>query len=242
MGRQVVPSTRTKKLASSPCMNSSITTSAPASPKAPPKAASMAAQASASVMATVTPLPAASPSALTTIGAPVRAMWARAAAASVKRAQAAVGAPTASQISLVNAFDASSIAAAREGPKTRIPASRSASATPAASGASGPMTTRSIACSSQNAATACPSRIARSAQRAMAAMPALPGATISRSHLGFCRIAQASACSRPPPPRMRMFMPVPPCRPLRMSGRLIWRAPPAHKARRTCKPPGRHAI
>ncbi len=38
-----------------------------------------------------------------------------------------------------------------------------------------------------------------------------PGATISRSHLGFCITAQASACSRPPPPRIRMFMP-PPCR------------------------------
>ena len=205
-GRQVVPSTRTKKLASSPSMNSSITTSAPAAPKAPPKAASTAPSASASVMATVTPLPAASPSALTTMGAPMRRMYSRAPSASSKRAQAAVGAPQASQISLVKALDASSRAAACDGPKAAIPAARSASATPAASGASGPITTRSIACSSQKATTAAPSSIASSAQRAMAAIPAFPGATISRSHFGFCRMAQASACSRPPPPRIRMFM------------------------------------
>jgi hypothetical protein len=46
--------------------------------------------------------------------------------------------------------------------------------------------------------------------RQLLAMPALPGATISRSHFGFCRTAQASACSRPPPPRIRMFMRAPP--------------------------------
>ena len=45
-----------------------------------------------------------------------------------------------------------------------------------------------------------------------AAMPALPGAAIILSHLGFCSVAQASACSRPPPPRMRMFMAGSPCR------------------------------
>ena len=50
-----------------------------------------------------------------------------------------MGAPQASQISLVKAFEASSRAAAAEGPKVRRPAARVASATPAASGASGPI-------------------------------------------------------------------------------------------------------
>ena len=69
-GRAVVPSERQKKLASSPVRHSSITTSAPARPMRPAKQASTAATASSRVAATVTPLPAASPSALTTIGAP----------------------------------------------------------------------------------------------------------------------------------------------------------------------------
>ena len=69
MGSTFSPSQRMKKLASSPSMNSSITTSAPALPNSPPNMSSMAASASDSVMATMTPLPAARPSALTTIGA-----------------------------------------------------------------------------------------------------------------------------------------------------------------------------
>ena len=66
-----LPSAMTMKLASSPAMNSSITTRWPASPMPPPASImSMAACASASVIATTTPLPAASPSALMTMGAP----------------------------------------------------------------------------------------------------------------------------------------------------------------------------
>src|ERR1700737_3669865 len=38
------------------------------------------------------------------------------------------------------------------------------------------------------------------------AMPALPGAQTSLSVSGLAAIFQASACSRPPEPRMRMFM------------------------------------
>ena len=62
-----------------------MTTSLPALPKAPAKQASMAASASARVVAMVTPLPAASPSALTTIGSFCPARYALALAASVKR-------------------------------------------------------------------------------------------------------------------------------------------------------------
>ena len=68
MARQSVPSDRMKKLASSPAMNSSMTTDI--SPNSPSKMSSMAAWACSTVSATVTPLPAASPSALTTMGAP----------------------------------------------------------------------------------------------------------------------------------------------------------------------------
>ena len=73
-GSACSPSHSTKNEASSPCMNSSTTTSAPASPKPPPNIMSTAASASASVIATTTPLPAARPSALTTIGAPCSRM------------------------------------------------------------------------------------------------------------------------------------------------------------------------
>ena len=70
-----LPSTMTMKLASSPSRNSSMTTRAPASPSLLPESmSSTAACASSSVMATTTPLPAARPSALMTIGAPMRSM------------------------------------------------------------------------------------------------------------------------------------------------------------------------
>src|SRR6056297_1742813 len=207
IGRTSVPSQSTKNDASSPLMTSSITTSAPAPPKAPPNMSSMAASASATVSATITPLPAASPSALTTMGAPCARTWSFAGPAAVNRAQAAVGAPAASQIALVKCFEASSSAAACEGPNTKRPASRSRSLTPAASGASGPMMINSIALPSQKLTTAAPFSISRLAHSAICAMPALPGATISLSHLGFCITAQAMLCSRPPPPRIRIFMP-----------------------------------
>ena len=70
-GSTLRPSTITMKLASSPARKSSTTTRAPAAPSAlPTSMASIAACASATVLATTTPLPAARPSALTTIGAP----------------------------------------------------------------------------------------------------------------------------------------------------------------------------
>ncbi len=70
-GSTLRPSTSTMKLASSPARKSSTTTRAPASPiEWPTSIASIASVASATVVATTTPLPAARPSALTTIGAP----------------------------------------------------------------------------------------------------------------------------------------------------------------------------
>src|SRR6476661_8713987 len=111
--------------------------------------------------------------------------------------------------SLVKPLDPSSWAAAASGPNTAIPALRSASATPATNGPSGPTTTRSMAllfASSTTAAGSHGSAITQSAQRAT---PGLPGAAISRSQLGDCLSRQASASSRPPDPKSRIFMDLP---------------------------------
>ena len=79
-------------------------------------------------------------------------------------------------ISLQNAFEPSSCAAALVGPKHRIPAPVSASARPATSGASGPTTTRSML--SRVAAATIPSMSSAltGITRASSAIPALPGA------------------------------------------------------------------
>ena len=103
----------------------------------------MASSAASSESGTTTPLPAASPSALTTGGWSWRRAYSRAASASRNVALAAVATPARAIISLAKAFDVSSRAAARLGPKTGTEAATSASATPAANGPSGPMTTRS---------------------------------------------------------------------------------------------------
>ena len=60
--------------------------------------------------------------------------------------------------SLAKALEPSIRAAAALGPKQAIPAARTASATPATSGTSGPITTRSACQASAPAATACGSR------------------------------------------------------------------------------------
>ena len=75
-GKALWPSHNTMKLASSPVKNSSITTRAPPALCVTPKRLSssmksIASWASAKLMATTTPLPAAKPSALMTIGAPL---------------------------------------------------------------------------------------------------------------------------------------------------------------------------
>jgi hypothetical protein len=67
-GSTCSPSTITMKLASSPSRNCSTTTVSPALPRLPANMASMAAIASSAVGAMTTPLPAARPSALTTMG------------------------------------------------------------------------------------------------------------------------------------------------------------------------------
>src|SRR3954469_127129 len=117
--------------------------------------------------------------------------------------------PLARHRSLVNPFEPSSCAAAALGPKTAIPALRSASATPATNGASGPTTTRSMALALASSTTARASHGSAGTPSAHRAMPGLPGAASSLPQLGDCLRRQASASSRPPDPKSRIFMDLP---------------------------------
>jgi hypothetical protein len=130
----VVPSVTANSDTSGPSRNASITTV----PQV--RACALAAARSA---VTSTPLPAARASSLTTYGGP-KAASARSAPAAVEQVtDAAVGMPASAMTCLANDFDPSMRAAAASGPKQAMPSSRSASAAPATSGASGPITTRS---------------------------------------------------------------------------------------------------
>src|SRR6516165_164327 len=198
----------TMKLASSPSRNSSTSTSRPASPNWPANMASAAAIAASVEGTMTTPLPAASPLAFTTSG--VR--WPRTQAGSklsrVKVAERAVGMPCRRRNSLAKAFEPSSLAAARRGPKQLKPASAKASAMPATSGASGPTMvrpTRSARASWRRAAmSSAATPMLRT--RGSPAVPALPGATSTSVTRAAAAHFQASACSRPPPPTIRIFI------------------------------------
>ena len=135
-----------KNETSGPVRHSSRTTRAPASPNARSSmAARMAASAAAASGATTTPLPAARPSALTTTASPnsPRRTTSMASAAEWQTRYRAVGTPCRDMNTLANALLVSSCAAARVGPNSGRPDAPKRSATPAASGASGPTTVRS---------------------------------------------------------------------------------------------------
>src|SRR5205085_6136667 len=87
--------------------------------------------------------------------------------------------------------------------------SRTTSATPATSGAPGPMTTRSTALRVAASTTAAGWQASIGTHSAHRPMPGLPGAAISLSQLGDCLRRQASASSRPPEPRSRILMDLP---------------------------------
>src|SRR5215469_4531707 len=198
----------TMKLASSPGRNSSITTSRPASPKRPANIASAVASASVADAAITTPLPAARPLAFTTSGVRCARTQAGSKLARVKVAERAVGMPCRRRNSLAKALEPSSCAPARRGPKHFSPAAANASTMPATSGASGPTMvrpTRSVAASRTRAAT---SSAATSTLRTRGSMavPALPGATSTSVTRAAAAHFQASACSRPPPPTIRIFI------------------------------------
>ena len=196
-------------------MNSSTTTVRPASPNAPSSRQSATARSASSRLAqTMAPLPAARPSVLTTTGAPSSRQYARAASARVKTRKAAVGIPWRAIRSFAKTFELSILAAAWLGPKTDMPAARSRSARPRASGNSGPTTTRSGRSRRASATSSSTAPSFTGAQSACAAMPGFPGAATRAPRRGLCASFHASACSRPPPPTSSTFTRRPPRTPL----------------------------
>src|SRR6478735_5711273 len=105
--------------------------------------------------------------------------------------------------SLANALDPSSRAAAADGPKHEMPATRTSSAMPATRGASGPITTRSLRSRAARPATAAPDIGSAPACSATAAVPALPGAHANAVTFGSDASARHNACSRAPEPTTR---------------------------------------
>ena len=165
------------------------------------------ASASSTVSHTTAPLPAASPEAFTTTGAPRSRTYDSASAASLKVRCAAVGTPASTISSLAKALLASIRAASAEGPNTATPCFRKRSAIPAASGASGPTTARSMRCDDAHPASASTSPGPIGTGRASSPMPPFGWVTYSSAR-GASRLSlQSRACSRPPLPttRMRMF-------------------------------------
>ena len=118
-----------------------------------------------------------------------------------RRCASAVGTPAAAMTSLAYALDPSICAAGADGPKQAMPCSRTASATPATSGASGPMTTSSARRCSASAATCAASRDRGRAQDCRPAgrfLRCLASTTAATPHRRLS--ASTRACSRPPPP------------------------------------------
>src|SRR4051794_24719164 len=112
----------------------------------------------------------------------------------------AVGTPAAAITCLAKDLLPSSCAACSDGPKQAMPASRTASAAPATSGTSGPMTTRSARHSTASAAIASGSPTGTASGSATARVPALPGAQASALTAGSEERATHRACSRAPEP------------------------------------------
>ena len=100
----------------------------------------------------------------------------------------------------------SSLAVAALWPKTGIPSSRKASASPATSGTSGPMITRSGRASRAQAASAGTSSTARGRQVPSWPRASLPGAAHSSTGVFPPLSFKAMACSRPPEPIKRIFI------------------------------------
>src|SRR6476469_2130879 len=197
----VSPSLMQKTDTSGPSRNSS-TTSRPSGLARQARACSTA---TSRESVTTTPLPAASPSSLTTGGAPSASRAASTSSIVVHTWASAVGTSAQAMTSLAKDLLPSRRAASAEGPKTANPASRHTSATPATRGASGPTTTRSTRCSRATATTAFPSRMSTGTQRAVTSMPGLPGAAITASTPGSAATALTRACSRAPEPSTRTF-------------------------------------
>ena len=108
--------------------------------------------------------------------------------------------------SLENPFELSSCAAFSLGPNTSNPRARSASESPTANGASGPITTKSGETCSTSSCILCKSVGSTSKHGPTSSIPGLPGAQKTSSTSSDCAIFQAKACSRPPDPTTSIFM------------------------------------
>ncbi len=108
---------------------------------------------------------------------------------------------------LEKALEVSSWAAFMVGPKQGMPAAASRSANPASSAVSGPTTTRSAFISRATAHRPSASVTFSATRSPSLSMPGLPGAMTSRRTRGDWAIFHARACSRPPDPTSRMFIP-----------------------------------
>ena len=100
----------------------------------------------------------------------------------------------------------SSRAPARRGPNSGRPAPANTSATPLASGSSGPTTVKSTCSRSAAARIAAGSATSSGTQRARPAMPALPGPHTSSRTAASRPSFQARACSRAPLPTSNTFI------------------------------------
>ena len=122
---------------------------------------------------------------------------------------AAVGMPASVMTCLAKDFEPSIMAAAASGPEAgRCPVSRSASAAPATSGASGPITTRSGLSLRASPTIWSGTGAVSGWVSASAAMPGLPGAACRLPVYARLRLrARTMACSRPPDPMTRMRTP-----------------------------------
>src|SRR5712671_3905311 len=207
-GTIVWPSVKVVTDSSWPTRNSSSTIVLPAAPNRPFSRQSVTATCAWSLLfATVTPLPAARPDALTTIGPSSRmSRNARALAASSNVQCDGEGMRCRRHSSRANALLPSSSAALRLGPKHGRLLFCSSSTRPATSGPSGPTTTRSIVFSTAKLRSPAVSSAEISTLSASSALPALPGAQYSRVSNGDCLSLWHSACSRPPPPTTRTFI------------------------------------
>ena len=173
----VIPSVNTSSETSSPNNLSSST-------KSPERlSVLMAALRSSTDDGTTTPLPAAKPSALTTISKLCCSAHSRAFSAACEPAKTSLtgdGMECFVAKLRQKALEVSNIAACAEGPKTGIEASRKASLTPAAKELSGPTTTRSMASRRHKSTTAWGS-VGSTSRRSRD--PPLPGATKTSSSL-----------------------------------------------------------
>ena len=176
-GIKFFPSQTTSIEASSPTRHSSIITLFPAPPKILCSIMEVtASRASCCVLATMTPFPCASPSALTTMGISLFLIYSLAFSELSKISQAAVGTPDLIIICFANTLLASSRATRACGPNILKFSFSNSSTIPAAKGASGPTTVRSIFLSFAKSISLFISLAFISTHLANCPMPAFPGA------------------------------------------------------------------